>query len=149
MIIIIIRILNFFRLKRFYKGVYGLWAKIRYGYPIYFDRSKKKLIDTLFDLANGDINTITDLGGIYKVHGAYSFYTIQKYHVSKVMEIDTKLTREYLELCKKFTQITSLEANFADAEAISKIENADALYLFDVLLHQVDPDWDEILELYS
>ena len=52
--------------------MYGLWAKLRYGYPIYFDCSKKKLIDTLFDLADGDINTIADLGGIYKVHGTYT-----------------------------------------------------------------------------
>ena len=37
------------RLKRFRKGSYGLWAKLVYGYPIYFDRTKKLLIDTLFE----------------------------------------------------------------------------------------------------
>ena len=129
--------------------MYGLWAKLRYGYPIYFDCSKKKLIDTLFDLADDDINTIADLGGIYKVHGAYTFYTIQKYHVSKVIQIDTELTQEYLDSSRKYNQISSLEMNFDDTNAVSQVKNVDALYLFDVLLHQVNPDWDKVLELYS
>ncbi len=137
------------RLKRFRKGIYGLWAKLMYGYPIYFDRSKKRLIDTLFELADGDINIIADLGGIYKIHGAYSFYTIQKHHVDRVIQVDTELTQKYLDSCKTFNQITSLEMNFADANTVSKIQNVDAIYLFDVLLHQVDPDWNEVLELYS
>ncbi|MFQ6677350.1 MAG: hypothetical protein ACE5D0_03425 [Fidelibacterota bacterium] len=137
------------RLKRVRKGIYGLWAKIAYGYPIYFDRSKKMLIDRLFELTDGDIKTIADLGGIYKIHGAYSFYTIQKHNVDKVIQVDTELTQEYLDLSKNNSKITSLELNFTDANAISKIVNVDAIYLFDVLLHQVDPDWDEVLELYS
>lgn len=90
------------RLKRFRKGIYGLWAKLMYGYPVYFDRLKKMLIDTLFELADGDINTIADLGGIYKIHGAYSFYTIQKHHVYKVIQVGTELTQKYLDSCKKF-----------------------------------------------
>ncbi len=137
------------RLKRFRKGFYGLWAKLVYGYPIYFDRTKKLLIDTLFELANDDINTIADLGGIYKVHGAYAFYTIQKHHVSKVIQIDTELTSEYLDLSKKYNQILSLEMNFANTSVVSHIDKVDALYLFDVLLHQVNPNWDDILEMYS
>jgi len=137
------------RLKRFRKGIYGLWAKLMYGYPIYFDRAKKMLIDTLFELAEDDINTIADLGGIYKVHGAYSFYSIQKHHVSQAIQIDKELTKKYLDLSKKFNQITSLEMNFVDTNVVSQIKNVDALYLFDVLLHQVNPDWDEVLELYS
>ena len=107
------------------------------------------LIDKLFELTENKINKIADLGGIYRVHGAYAFYTIQKYHVSKVLEIDTELTRTYLNLSKKYNQILSLEMNFADTKVVSQIENVDALYLFDVLLHQVKPDWDEILEMYS
>lgn len=138
-----------FRLKRIRKGIYGLWVKLMFGYPIYFDRSKKMLIDVLFELADGEINTIVDLGGIYKVHGAYSFYTIRKHHVSKVIQIDTELTQEYLNSCEMFNQISSLKMNFTDANTISKIKNVNAIYLFDVLLHQVDPDWDEVLELYS
>ncbi len=144
-----IRSVKNLRLKRFRKGSYGLWAKLKYGYPIYFDRSKKMLIDSLFAIADDKINTIADLGGVYKVHGAYSFYTIQKHHVSKVIQVDTELTQDYLDSCRRYNQISSLEMNFADADAVSKIGNVDAIYLFDELLHQVDPDWDEILELYS
>lgn len=137
------------RLKRFRKGSYGLWVKLVYGYPIYFDRTKKLLIDTLFELADDNITTIADLGGIYKVHGAYTFYTIQKHHVSKIIQIDTELTSEYLDLSKKYNQILSLEMNFADRNATLNIDKVDAIYLFDVLLHQVNPDWNEILEMYS
>jgi len=103
----------------------------------------------LFELADGDIKTNVDLGCIYKIHGAYSFYSIRKYHVSRVIQIDTKPTQEYLNSCKTLNQIKSIEMNFADTKAISEIENVDAIYLFDVLLHQVNPGWDEVLELYS
>lgn len=39
--------------------------------------------------------------------------------------------------------------NFIEAKTISKIKNVDAIYLFDMLLHQVNPDWNEVLKLYS
>ncbi len=116
---------------------------------MYFDRTKKILIDTLFELSDNNINTVADLGGIYKINGAYSFYTIQKHHVLKVIEVDTELTQEFLSLSKRFPQITSLEMDFADENTILKIGNVDAIYLFDVLLHQVNPNWDEVLKKYA
>ena len=39
------------RIKRLQKGIYGLWAKMRYGYSFYFDLQKKMLIDILFKVS--------------------------------------------------------------------------------------------------
>jgi len=32
---------------------------------------------------------------------------------------------------------------------VREVGEVDAIFLFDVLLHQVDPDWDRILEMYA
>ena len=42
-----------------------------------------------------------------------------------------------------------IRGNFGEELVVQQIENVDAVFLFDVLLHQVKPDWDEILKIYS
>ena len=137
------------RIKQFNKACFGLWSKIFYGYPIHFDKNKKLLIDKTFDLESKNITKVADFGGIYIVNGAYLFYTIDKYQISKAIMIDTELTKEYLNSAKKYSQITSLETNFGNNNVASKFEKVDAIYLFDILLHQVNPNWDDILNFYS
>jgi hypothetical protein len=42
-----------------------------------------------------------------------------------------------------------IEGNFGSPAVAQQLQNVDAILLFDVLLHQVSPDWDEILDLYA
>jgi hypothetical protein len=42
-----------------------------------------------------------------------------------------------------------IEGNFGESSIAEQIESVYVIFLFDVLLHQVSPDWDEILEMYS
>ncbi len=42
-----------------------------------------------------------------------------------------------------------LDTSFADPDTVSDLGQVDAILLFDVLVGMVDPDWDQLLELYA
>jgi hypothetical protein len=42
-----------------------------------------------------------------------------------------------------------LDRAFADQSTVSEIGEVDAILMFDVLHHMVDPDWDQLLDLYA
>ena len=63
--------------------------------------------------------------------------------------VDTHWTNEAKELCGEYPNIQTFSDNFGKNEMPSIIGNVDAIILFDVLLHQVAPDWDRILQMYS
>ena len=42
-----------------------------------------------------------------------------------------------------------LDASFSNPETVAEVGQVDAIFLFDVLLRMVDPDWDQVLELYA
>ena len=47
----------------------------------------------------------------------------------------------------KIINCNKINANFGDRNIAERIGKIDAILLFYVLLHQVKPDWDEILEM--
>jgi hypothetical protein len=46
-------------------------------------------------------------------------------------------------------QLQLLKGNFGTESIATRVRGVDAIFLFDVLLHQVSPDWDQILEKYA
>jgi hypothetical protein len=42
-----------------------------------------------------------------------------------------------------------IEANFGNPSVPRQVGSVDAVLFFDTLLHQVKPDWDQVLELYA
>lgn len=108
---------------------------------------KIKLIDFAFQ-SNG-IKSFADLGGVWGINGGYTFYGMDKHKIKTAFLIDTDITQEVLEKSKKYRGLTIINANFGDKNVVQQIGTVDAIILFDVLLHQVNPDWDEILELYA
>jgi len=106
---------------------------------------KIQVID--FISSNNEINSFADLGGIWGVNGGYTFYTMNKYKIKTAFLVDTNVTQEVLDKSKKYTGLTIINANFGDRNIAERIGKIDAILLFYVLLHQVKPDWDEILEM--
>jgi hypothetical protein len=108
---------------------------------------KIQVID--FISSKNEINSFADLGGIWGVNGGYTFYTMNKYEIKTAFLVDTDVTQEVLDKSKKYTGLTIINANFGDRNIAERIGKIDAILLFYVLLHQVKPDWDEILEMYA
>ncbi|MEK7432691.1 MAG: hypothetical protein AABZ74_06145 [Cyanobacteriota bacterium] len=110
---------------------------------------KKNLIDTCFD--NFNIKSVAEAGCVYGVDGVYSRYIAEtKPFVNRLVMIDTNWNENAIEVCRKYSKIEIINDNFAEKDVIyNKIGNVDLVILFDVLLHQVSPDWYRVLQMYS
>jgi len=113
------------------------------------NKDKLKLIDFAFSQCTPTPTSFADLGGVWNVNGAYTFYTLKQYDVTKSFLVDTNFTDVVLRNSRPLNRLKLLEGNFGEEIIAKQIDKIDAIFLFDVLLHQVKPDWNEVLELYS
>jgi hypothetical protein len=109
---------------------------------------KKKLIDYVFGRFTFPAS-FADLGGVWNVDGAYTFYTLSKYKTEYAFLVDTDFTETVIRKGKRSASLKLIHGNFGEESVAAQIGRVNVIFLFDVLLHQVDPDWDQILEIYS
>jgi hypothetical protein len=105
----------------------------------------------LIELAFGEIKveSFADLGGVWNVDGGYTFYALERFPIKRAVMVDTSFTAAVLERKKLFPQLELISANFGSAETARAVGTVDAILMFDVLLHQVTPNWDEVLALHA
>jgi hypothetical protein len=112
-----------------------------------FNSMKKELLDYVFSRYKMD--RVAELGCVWGVEGAYGQYISAKHNPSVVTMVDTHWTEEALQRCSKYPQILTVQRNFGDANLPAEIGQVGTVVLFDVLLHQVAPDWSTILQQYA
>ena len=108
---------------------------------------KKFLIDYAF--GHQPIRSFIDLGGVWGVDGSYTFYCLDKYKVDSAILVDLEFTERLLRNQKKRANLKLIKGNFGEKTVMNQLSNVDAIFMFDILLHQVKPNWDEILEIYA
>jgi hypothetical protein len=109
--------------------------------------SKLALIDKA--LESYDLRSIVDLGACWGVHGGYTFHALNSGKISKAYVVDGHLTPETVEHAKKYSQLTLISGQLGDKNIADRIGSVDAIIMYDILLHQVAPDWDEFLEIWG
>jgi hypothetical protein len=117
--------------------------------PLNFNLDKKELIDYTFRRCHPSPVSFADLGGIWNVDGAYTFYTLREHGAKQAFLVDTDFTEVSIKQGRSIESLSLIQGNFGDESVAEQIGRVDATFLFDVLLHQVKPDWNEILESYS
>ncbi len=131
------------------KPVLDLYHTVRYGGPIEphlgLVSAKLHLID--FALKR-TARIFADLGGMWKVNGGYSVYCAD-HGAQQVTLVDYQVTPEFLNEQGKRKNLRFLQRNFALQETAREVNEVDCVMLFDVLLHQVKPDWDDVLRYYA
>lgn len=113
----------------------------------YLSGDKKDLIDFAFQRFGP--GSFADLGGVWNVAGGYTFYALEKFPIEKAILVDTDFTEEVHQRARLYPSLKLIQGNFGASETIERVGNVDAVFFFDTLLHQVNPDWDMILELYA
>ena len=103
-------------------------------YP-YLLKEKLDLIDFAFNKFG--FSSFADLGGVWRVEGGYTFDTIEKHKVAKAFLVDTHPTQTVINTAKNFPQLNLIRGNFGDEKTVREVGEVDAIFLFDVLLHQV------------
>jgi hypothetical protein len=109
--------------------------------------TKLRVIDYCFEQL--DSRSFADLGGVWGIDGAYARYAADAHAPERGVVIDENFTERYLELERDLPGLTHLPGNFGEPEVAQSLGHVDVVMLFDVLLHQVEPDWDVILALYA
>jgi hypothetical protein len=95
------------------------------------------------------MRSFADLGAVWNVDAGYTFYAMERHNVKNAVIVDTDMTPAVLERQKKHAGLKLIEGNFGQSAIRDQIGKADGLFFFDTLLHQVKPDWDEVLGMYS
>jgi hypothetical protein len=134
---------------RLFRRAVSTLCSIAQGFPINFNLDKKKLIDYIYRHCHPVPTSFADLGGIWGVDGAYTLYTLRKYKPNYAFLVDTNFTEASIKKSRSKSNLTLIQGSFGEQSIVEQIGVVDMVFLFDVLLHQVKPDWNEILEKYS
>jgi hypothetical protein len=92
---------------------------------------------------------------IANAYGQFAFYAIDKPNVERGVLIDVRASRPRDHLLSAIEQAAErpgmevLDSSFSKPETVAEVGQVDAILLFDVLMRMVDPDWDQVLELYA
>jgi hypothetical protein len=101
-----------------------------------------------YAFAKHHVRSFVDLGGIGAVYGAYAVHAMGQPGVRAGTLADMKIN-DYAREQADEHGVRCVDGDFTDPRIIREIGKVDAILLFDVLLHTVDPDWDRLLELYA
>jgi hypothetical protein len=109
--------------------------------------TKLRVIDYCFEQLGS--RSFADLGGVWGTDGAYARYAADAHGPERGVLVDENFTERYRALERKLPGLTHLQGNFGDRSVVEQLGQVDVAMFFDVLLHQVDPDWDQVLGLYA
>jgi hypothetical protein len=127
------------------KGIQGL-PNILEGYPLATNRKKFRILDTVFRDIAPSSKSFADLGGVWRVEAAYTIYALKTYSINRAFLVDTNISPLLEQRLQQFPHLQVLRGDFGNEDILESIGPVDVLILFDVLLHQVHPHWDEILQ---
>lgn len=136
---------SFHRLKKIIRNAPNLLS----GYNIYVDREKLRLIDHAFSHIMPDARSFADLGGVWKVNAGYTLYTMRHHAIQRGLLVDTNFPDGLRERLSAVPNLSVIHGDFAQPDTIARVGTVDAVLFFDVLLHQANPSWKEILAAYA
>lgn len=106
---------------------------------------KLELLDTAYELT--DFRSFADLGACWGVDGAYTFHAADLCgnELERAVIVDGKVTPLTRERAKEHSRVELVQALLGSQQALDAVGEVDALIMYDILLHQVKPDWDRFL----
>jgi len=108
---------------------------------------KAAVVDDAF--AHYDLASFVDLGGCWRVNGGYAFRALSRGDVNRAVIVDGSVTELTRERGYEYPQLELIEAELGNPQTVARVGQVDAAIMFDILLHQVDPDWRDFLGLYA
>ena len=102
-----------------------------------------------FGIRGSGARSFVDLGACWGVHGGYTSFALELGGIERAVLVDGRVTDHTRERTADWDQLEIYEAALGEQTTVDKVGRVDAAIMFDILLHQVDPHWDEFLERYS
>jgi len=97
----------------------------------------------------GELRSVADIGGVWKVEGGYARHAHGLDGVDRVQVVDLHMTPHVRAFAADHAGFELVEADMGSPDTPHLVGDVDLVLLYDVLLHQVGPDWDEILRRYA
>lgn len=108
---------------------------------------KAALID--WAMERFEIKSMVDLGGCWAVNGGYLLHAARGYGLERGVIVDGIMTQLTKERAKEFPQVELIAGALGAPKIVKKVGKVDAAIMYDILLHQVSPDWNEFLAAYA
>lgn len=99
-------------------------------------------------IQNYQIKSFADLGGVWNVDGYYTSYILSQHPQTYGYLVDN-IANQLTDQVKSLHNLTIINNSFTSSEALEKIKFVDMVIMFDILLHQANPSWQQILEIYG
>ncbi len=122
---------------------------IVHGYNFHVNPQKLRLIETVFRNIIPSAQSFVDLGGIWNVQGAYAVHTCRRFPHLRGILVDTDIPPDVRGRLQQQSTLRVIQGDFAGKDVTTDIGSVDVVYFFDVLLHQANPHWDEVLAQYA
>jgi hypothetical protein len=99
------------------------------GFPVNVNMNKKAIIDTTFQkLLLRSPASFIDLGGVWGVNGAYTFYTLDRYAISQAYLVDTHLNDLVRKQQEQYPQLQLISGNFGNVDIVKTLQQVDAIF---------------------
>ena len=92
--------------------------------------------------------TFADLGGRSGVEGGYSLYAASRHSMNGAL-VDVNASDLSRARVGRQEGLRFVQGNFTSQVVAQEVGGVDAVFLFDMLLHQPSPDWHEVLTHYA
>ncbi|HXG19916.1 MAG TPA: class I SAM-dependent methyltransferase [Methylomirabilota bacterium] len=93
--------------------------------------------------------SIADLGACWGVNGGYTFFALDQYPLERAHLVDVRITDVTRAKAGAYRNLVLHQADFRQPRVAAEIGPVDAVFLFDILVHQANPDWDDLLRTYA
>jgi hypothetical protein len=111
------------------------------------DRNKGLVIEWALDAY--EIKSTVDTGACWGVNGGYTFHALKHGQLDRAVLVDFTVTDLTRERATEYPQLEMIQGALGEMETVDKVGKVDAAIMYDILLHQVNPDWTEVLARYS
>jgi len=95
------------------------------------------------------IRSFADLGACWGVNAGYALDLLSGFQIDKAFVVDQYITDLSVERGQAYPQLQFISGLLGDRSIIDATPKVDALIMYDILLHQVSPNWDEFLKAWS
>lgn len=112
------------------------------------DSAKTGLLDKLLEIDPSIARSI-DLGACWGVDGGYSQYLLERHGFKKVVIVDKHITDATLDWANISDNTLCVQKPLGSDETLIESGDTDVVMLFDVLHHQVLPDWKEVIAKWA
>ena len=102
-----------------------------------------------YGLTRYDITSFVDLGACWGVNGGYTFDGLATQNAARAVIVDGRITDVTRQRAAEYPQVELIEGALGHPDTVAAVGKVDAAIMFDILLHQVGPNWDEFLALYA